>query len=180
MSTKITPEKIEYNVYRNKEFGFMLEFPKNWDIKVQKPLSGFYAGGLIISIQGPKESKSGVGYNVLSLWVVPKNQHDREFTSLNEYASNSIMENSVGLPRILSDNTTTISGLDAREISICYDTYRPLDSPRELQKLIVTKIKWIVMERNGYFFELEYHSSENDFNRYVPVYEHAKSTFRFI
>jgi len=177
---KIQPEINEYEVYRNKEFGVLFEYPKNWNIEVQKPTSGIYTGGIIIQIKGPKEGKTGVGYTVLSLWIVPKKQFIGEFTSLKDYTTYSIKKNSVGTSRILTDDATTISGFDAREISISFDTYRPPRILREFQKLVVSITKWVVMQSKSYFFELKFHSSEDDFLKFVEVYNHAKSTFRFI
>lgn len=173
-----------YEQYKNLEFKFSFEYPKNWKLKERSftPDPNNRANpkgyGLWVLVQGPIESKSGVGYSGLDIWVVPTKEKNGGFSTLEEYAQDSIKNRSFGDTKIISNKETTLTGLNARGIVVSYETRRPLDAVKPIT--VISIDTWIIAKKDGYFFDLRFGSSEDDYPKYIEAYEHAKETFKFI
>lgn len=167
-----------YTTYKSQNFGFSIEYPKNWIIREEYSLkSEVYHGGIGVNIRGPTESKSGIGYTSLRLQIVPSKEKGGILNNLDEYINYTIENRGIGEVRVISDNITNLAGQNAREVTISYDTKRPLKSLN--QTVVSSMVKWIVIKKDGYFYDLEFSTSEDDYPEYIEAYEHAKETFRF-
>jgi hypothetical protein len=170
-------EGIEgYALYKNEEFGFSFEYPKNWYFsgKAQRLKSDEYKGGIALRIRGPVKEKKG---SSLRLWVIPSKKKGGVFKTLDEYAKRSISNETVGTTHLLSDKKVSFKDSNAREILLSNQVKLPPRSVKQVLKTIMCK--WIIFEHDGYFYELTYTVGEEEYLEYLEAYERAKETFKF-
>jgi len=160
-----------YTTYTNTKLGISFERPSNWIFEESEQ-------GSIISFIGPEESKSGIGYTVLDLWVEPTKEAGGRFVTLSEYDQEVLRNMKYGETKVISLLKTTLAGHEARERIISYVTPRPLKAVKPT--MIVTMDRWIVIKKDPYFYQLHFMASEEDYPKYIEAYEHAKKTFKFL
>ena len=171
---------MKYTQYINNEFRFSFEYPSEWKMKLRQYKMDLYNNGIIITIIGPPESKTGIGYTALNLWVISTKERTGKISTLDEYVEKSLKQNSIGPYKVLSNIESQMADLHARELTILYETYRPSRLPRKAQTLVISIKKWIIVEKGDYFYDLLFVSSADDYPKYIEEYEHAKKTFKFI
>ncbi len=187
-------EKLFYTIYKNNKFQFSFKYPKDWELKEYhfKPNRNNQADphgmGMSVNILrpiGPKE-----GPLELSLYIVPTKETGSGFSTVDEYAAFTIKGRGTQKTKMLSDIKTTLAGLKAREITILYDTLiprrlqaaGPTKEGRVVEEWVIIKKqkRWIIIEKDGYFYDLQFEANKDDYSKYIKVYEDAKETFNFV
>jgi hypothetical protein len=171
-------EGIEgYALYKNEEFGFSFEYPKNWYFAgLRRPAETDikYKGGITLLIRGPKGERVG---SSLRLWVIPSKKKGGFFKTLDEYVKHSITARAFSNSNLLSDKKVIFKGSKAREILLSNQLKVP---PRAVKQVLSTSMKiWIIFEHDGYFYNLKYGAGEEEYLEYLEAYERAKETFKF-
>lgn len=161
-----------YTTYRNEEFGFSFEYPKNWG----PPEKRTYGSEINIIIYGPRKPKNPP--TSLRIEIMPSKERGGEYKNLEEYAQYTISDESFKNTKIISDIKTIFKNLEAREITISNQYNYPLRSVKQIPVTYV--IKWIIVKNNNYFYKLKYGAIKEEHPKYIEAYEHAKKTFKFL
>lgn len=169
-------EEMTYTTYTDTDHGVSFDYPANWQKgELDKLASDFYRDGVEITFKGPPESVAGIGYTALTLTVTPSSKNGGELSDLKDYFEKTILARGYGDYKVESKEEITLSSGDkGYEATVSYDTFRPMRSI-ERQK-IPTKDTWLVIEKNGYFYDLEFTASAKDYGTYLEAYRKAKDT----
>lgn len=170
-------DEMVYSAYTNNEYNVIFDYPSDWQVSEPCRIdSDFYKGGVGIIFKGPSETISGIGYTMMGLTIVPSSQKGGELADINEYLERTILARGYGDYKVeAKGEILLVSGQKGYEATISYDTYRPMDL---IEKRKVPVIKtWFVIQKNGYFYDLEFSASARDYKTYLPAYQKAKATF---
>jgi hypothetical protein len=169
-----------YTQYSVPEFGVTFEYPEGWRLvewDLESAYSGVYEGGISVYTEYAENLTEPIAV-ALILWIVPALEQGGNLTTLDEYVAHTIEQRSIGTTTVISDDSTTVAGQSAREVSISYSLLLP---PRSLTPTLVTCIEtWAVFKKDGYFYDLQFGAGEADYDDFFEkVYEHAKETISF-
>jgi hypothetical protein len=177
MNTENIPLK-KFKKYTNEQFHFEFEYPIEWNFQIQENPDELQENKFVIFITGPPESSTGIGYSLLSLWLVPVNKNSQE--SVKDYIDNLTHRLYNGTSKIIGTRSEQMAHTDGWETEYTVDTFRPLHLPKKYQKLVVEHDIRMVIEKNDVFYDLRFSAGENDYPLLISNYQHAKKTFDFI
>ncbi len=177
-TSSASQEEMNYTQHEEPGFGVTFEYPQGWRLVRWDLESPPYAGGICIYTEYTGEDLKEPRAVALILSIVPAVEQGGSLTTVDEYVDYTIVQRSIGTTMVISDNSTTIAGQSAREVSISYDLLLP---PNVIDPTLVTCITtWVVCKKNGYFYDLQFSAGAADYDDFFEkVYEHAKETISF-
>jgi len=155
---KIFNENVEYTIYKNNDFNFSMEYPKTW-----KPIIKDNSKIVFVSDQ-----KDTAGYVTISIQILSSNKTGGEYFTVKDVL-NDLVEQFKEKAKNFSihyTNNVALGNVKGMEIKVSYE----LDNTKYVQAITVA-------EGNDYFYAVMYLSSPKYYDKYVKIYEHAKSTF---
>jgi len=184
MTEPLLPERAPitaYSTYTNQHFNFTASVPAGWAIDDHFTIDSVFGFVIRYSITGPPDSGSHFGFTELEFSMVPTTEVGGTIPDLATYATTSKLEKNVIGGTIVSDVSTSLLGLPAREIEIQFTEKRPpwnvpLFSP---QVSVIVRKKWLAFEKDHHFFEINIESTDADWSLYLPAYDTAKNTLAF-
>lgn len=165
-----------YRLYEGNRSGvaFKFEYPGNWRLEEEAMEN---RNGYWISFLGPV-NKAETRRAGLDMFITPSSENDERFATLEKYVDYSIQQESIGETEVVFNKDTSFRGYEAKEIQISYTMLLPIMSENPQETLIHQR--WIIINKDGLFFDLYYSAAEGDFEQYLEVYEHALETLEFM
>ncbi len=148
-----------------------VELPADWTLE-ELPL--VESKGKWVALRGPL-NESGTQYTTLSVRMYEKDDRPK-YESLDAFASYAVRQLSIGKTEILSDSYITVAGLEGREVKFWSSESYPYAG--KLLRLMALKQCFFLVKANC-FFEVCYHSQDENFEAYLQAYQRAKDSFNF-
>jgi len=156
---------------------FSVNVPSNWTLTGNEKSKKLYNDGNEHYMwKGPVNSVFGPGFAALLITATKKDSLGPDIRTLKDFSEYLLKERLPQRAAVLQNIRIEKNGREAFEFTIRYKSllgYGSYGAPSSFRK-----VSWLVIEQNGRYFDIRYTAEEADFDKYLPVYEEAKNSFR--